>query len=222
MANRRDILRMFALVFIGLTLPARALQEVPWLVEQMPGGTVSQNGNCLEIRDKAGCTVWYTRELMAPITISYDAMVVNHEKPGERTSDLNCFWMATDPSHPRDFMAAHPRSGKFSDYDSLKTYYVGFGGNDNTTTRFRRYPGDGTRPLLPQHDLRSAEFLLQPNRWYRIEVSAIDGAATYRVDGNTIFSYRDKQFLSRGWFGFRTVGAHIKIRGFAVHHGAQP
>ena len=30
------------------------------------------------------------------------------------------------------------RSGKFSGSDSLLTYYVGMGGNNNTTTRFRQ------------------------------------------------------------------------------------
>ena len=31
-------------------------------------------------------------------------------------------------------------------YDTLRTYYVGYGGNANTTTRFRRYDGTGARP----------------------------------------------------------------------------
>ena len=46
-------------------------------------------------------------------------------------------------------MFAQARSGAFADYNDLLTYYVGLGGNRNTTTRFRRYIGDPVlRPLL--------------------------------------------------------------------------
>ena len=68
----------------------------------------------------------------------------------DRVSDLNCFWMARDSRNPDDLFAVH-RTGKFADYNQLLCYYVGVGGNTNTTTRFRRYIGDAnTRPLLPQ------------------------------------------------------------------------
>ena len=56
------------------------------------------------------------------------------------------------------------RSGKFEEYNDLLTYYVGLGGNRNTTSRFRRYIGDPIlRPLLlgttsPRSDM------LVPNR----------------------------------------------------------
>ena len=67
----------------------------------------------------------------------------------DRVSDLNCFWMATDSRSPDDLFATR-RSGKFSDYDRLRTYYVGLGDNGNSTTRFRRYIGtQDLRPLLP-------------------------------------------------------------------------
>ena len=53
---------------------------------------------------------------------------------------------------PRRFPRSAP--ARFAAYNDLKTYYVGLGGNRNTTTRFRRYIGDPeTRPLLPEHDL---------------------------------------------------------------------
>ena len=39
-------------------------------------------------------------------------------------------------------MFARLRSGTFAEYNDLLTYYVGLGGNRNTTTRFRRYIGD--------------------------------------------------------------------------------
>ena len=31
------------------------------------------------------------------VTIEYDACVAVEGKPGDRLSDLNCFWMASDP-----------------------------------------------------------------------------------------------------------------------------
>ena len=60
-------------------------------------------------------------------------------------------------------------AARFADYNDLKTYYVGLGGNRNTTTRFRRYIGDpATRPLLPEHDLSVADVLLVPNQKQKI------------------------------------------------------
>jgi hypothetical protein len=188
-----------------------------WLVEQMPGGTVAVRDGVLEIEDKDGCTVWLCRRLHAPVEISYEAMVVNEGKPGERTSDLNCFWMARDPRRPDDlFAAGHGRTGKFSTYDTLATYYAGCGGNNNTTTRFRRYTGNGKRPLLPEHDLSAAPFLLKPNRWYKIRLTAAGGVATFSRDGELVFTYRDDAFLDSGWFGIRTVASHLRIRNVRI------
>ena len=117
----------------------------------------------------------------------------------------------------KELGASVRRTGKFEAYDSLRTYYVGMGGNDNTTTRFRRYAGDGTKPLLPEHDLRDKRFLLEPNKTYHIEVRAgRDGLVEYRRDGQTIFSWRDPAPLPAGWFGFRLVKSHQVIRNFRI------
>lgn len=101
-----------------------------WVVEQQPGGQVSAADGKLVIEDAAGCTVWFREPLEAPVTIRYTATVSS----ANRVSDLNCFWMASDPGRPDDlFGPGHGRTGKFSTYDPLKTYYVGYGG-----TRTRR------------------------------------------------------------------------------------
>jgi hypothetical protein len=134
-------------------------------------------------------------------------------------SDVNCFFMATDPKAPegRPFAPGFGRTGKFGDYDSLRTYYVGMGGNTNTTTRFRRYAGDGARPLLPEHDLTEKKFLLEPNRTYRIEIRVgRDGAIEYRRDGEVFFSWRDPAPLTEGWFGLRTVKSRQIVRNFQL------
>lgn len=167
----------------------------------MPGGTVVFHDGEMEIRDVGGCTVWLREKLIAPVEIHYEAMVVDEGKPGDRVSDLNCFWMATDPRSPNHFFSTEfHRTGKFEDYDALQTYYVGYGGNNNTTTHFRRYAGDSTNPLLPEHDLRSPDVLLQPNRWYR----------------TTLFDYADPKFLESGYIGIRTVASHLRIRRITI------
>lgn len=184
-----------------------------WVVEQMPGGKVTTRDGALVISDKGGCTVWFRPKLTAPVSISYDAVV----RSTGRVSDLNCFWMATDPVDRGDlFHAKHGRTGAFATYDRLELYYVGYGGNTNTTTRFRRYTPDGARPLLPEHDLRDAEHLLKADHVYHIELIARDGEAKYIRDGETIFSFRDPAPLREGWFGFRTVNSEIEIRNFTV------
>jgi hypothetical protein len=194
-----------------------------WAVEQMPGGTVRVENGALVIEDAGGCTVWLRRKLIAPVEISYDVTVVSRGGPHDRVSDVNCFWMATDPKAPDGcpFAPGHARTGKFENYDSLRTYYVGMGGNTNSTTRFRRYGGDGTKPLLPEHDLATPGVLLSANRTYRIRVVARDGTAEFWRDGEKIFAFRDPAPLTSGWFAFRTVASHLEIRNFRVNEPAR-
>ncbi len=187
-----------------------------WVVEQMPGGTTRFHEGSLVIDDADGCTVWFREKLSGSVDISYDVTVVQKGGPHDRVSDLNCFWMATDPRAPDGcpFAPGHGRSGKFADYDSLLTYYVGYGGNTNTTTRFRRYDGTPARPLLPEHDLSDKKFLLTPNQTYHIRLVARDGTAEFWRDGKKIFTFQDPAPLTGGWFAFRTVHSHLEIRNF--------
>ncbi len=216
----------------GLLLAATLLRAAPlveddfrtglgrWVVEQQPGGTVTAEDGKLVIADHGGCTVWLRQKLTAPVTITYVARV----SAQARVSDLNCFWMASDPARPGDlFAAGHARDGKFGTYDSLRTYYVGYGGNANTTTRFRRYDGTGARPLLPEHDLTDAKFLLRPDHAYTITlVAGADGRVQFIRDGEVVFDWVDPQPLRGGWFGLRTVNSRIEILSFAVHPGTPP
>jgi hypothetical protein len=185
-----------------------------WVVEQQPGGTVTAADGALRIDDREGCTVWFRPCLAAPVVITYEACV----RSSGRISDLNCFWMATDPRHPADLLVpGRARDGRFASYDSLLTYYVGCGGNDNTTTRFRRYDGTGARPLSPGNDRRDRAALLEGDRSYRIElVVTNDGRVQFIRDGTVMFDFHDPQPLRHGWFGFRTVRSRIEIRHFRV------
>lgn len=189
-----------------------------WVVEQQPGGTVTAADGRLVIADTAGCTVWFRERLSAPVTITYTARVSS----ASRVSDLNCFWMASDPARPDNlFAAGHARDGRFAGYDTLRTYYVGYGGNTNSTTRFRRYDGTGAKPLLPAHDLAAPEFLLQPDHDYRITLSVTaDGRVRFSRDGAVVFDWQDPEPLQCGWFGFRTVHSRIEISDFQVRTGA--
>jgi hypothetical protein len=207
------VLGSLGLLAVGCTSPRVPLTASldNWIVEQMPGGRVVTRGDALIIEDARGCTAWFRQPLVAPVEITYDVTVVS------RVSDVNCFWMASDPKSPHALPPA--RSGRFADYDSLQTYYVGMGGHNNTATRFRRYAGDGTKPLLPEHDLSEKRFLLTPNQTYRIRLVARDGVAEFWRNGEKIFSFTDPAPLTRGWFGLRTVNSHLEIRNFRVVSG---
>jgi hypothetical protein len=188
-----------------------------WTMERERGGTVRAIGGELEIDVPAGCTVWLKRPLTGPLLISYEAMAVSAGGPNDRVSDLNCFWMARDARNPDDLFAV-VRSGRFADYDRLRCYYVGVGGNANSTTRFRRYVGEaGNRPLRPEHDLSAPEFLLRPNVWQRIELVAAGSMVGFYRDGRRLFELTDAQPYTSGWFAFRTVTSHLRIRDFHVH-----
>ena len=193
-----------------------------WVIEQMPGGRCTISDGTLTIDDAAGCTVWWREKLTSPVVITYEATVVDAGGSHDRVSDLNCFWMASDPRTPELLSPGHGRTGKFEDYDVLRTYYVGQGGNENTTTRFRRYAGGGEKPLLKEHDRRERAVLLEGNRPYRIMLMALaDGTVRYYRDGELIFEFRDPAPLKEGWFGFRTVHSRLRIRDFQISRPAR-
>lgn len=189
-----------------------------WIVEQMPGGTVRVANGALEIDDAGGCTVWFREKLTAPVVISYESTFIEAGGPNDRVSDLNCFWMASDARRPGDLFAeGHGRTGRFATYNPLRTYYVGYGGNTNSTTRFRRYDGSGARPLLPEHERTAQEFLLEGGKPFRIRLEAHpDGTVRYWRNNELIFEWKDPEPLTEGWFGFRTVHSHQQIRNFTV------
>jgi hypothetical protein len=192
-----------------------------WTSELEQPGKVEARGGILSVEVPAGCTVWFRPELQGAVMIQYEARMVQAGGPNDRVSDLNAFWMATDSRSPDDLFATR-RSGSFADYNQLRTYYVGQGGNSNTTTRFRRYIGDATdRPLLPEHDLRTADVLLKPNVWQTVQLVALGNRIQYYRDGRLIFDYTDPAPYTRGRFGFRTTDSHVELRNFEIYRIAQ-
>jgi hypothetical protein len=189
-----------------------------WVVEQMPGGSVWVSGGKLEIDDVKGCTVWFREKLEGPVMIEYEANIIKKDGPNDRGSDLNCFWMAQDPESYDDlFAGSQERGGSFTNYNSLRLYYVGYGANNNTTTRFRRYPGTGEKPLLPKHDLRDDEYMLRYNVPIKIQLIADGNRIAYLRDEEIVFDVVDSAPFTDGWFGFRTVHNHMTIDNFKIY-----
>jgi hypothetical protein len=187
-----------------------------WKCELEAGGIVKAASGKLDIDVPGGATVWFKPLLEGPVLIEYEATVIKAGGANDRVSDLNCFWMARDSRNPQDLFAV-PRSGKFADYNPLLTYYVGLGGNGNTTTRFRRYIGDPViRPLLPQHDLSGAQNMIAPNATQLIQLVACNGVIQYYRDGKRLFDFEDPHPYTSGWFALRTTKNHLTIRGFRV------
>ena len=188
-----------------------------WVIEQMPGGSAVFLDNRLDVRDTAGATIWLRRRLSSPVMIEYE-VTVNGD---ERVSDMNCFWMATDASGSSPLgsdQAARPkRSGKFSDYNSLKLYYVGCGGHNNTKTRFRRYDGTGDKPLKEEHDLSDQKYLLEPDKPYKIQLVAFGNRIQYFRDGVCFYDVIDTEPLLSGWFAFRVFKSHQTMKNFRVY-----
>lgn len=188
-----------------------------WRVEAEPGATVTARGGILDIDAADGVTLWYARELTGPVAIDYDVMAVQAGGPHDAVSDVNAFWMARDPDAPDGSILTRPRDGRFAAYDRLRTYYVGIGGNRNTTTRMRRYIGRaGERPLLPEHDRSDRGALLVPNRWMHLRLFANGTEIGVERDGRRLFTLRDAAPYRTGWFGLRTTRSHVRVRNVRI------
>lgn len=188
-----------------------------WTTELEAGGSVTATSGTLTIDVPAGASVWFKPLLTGPVVIKYDATVINNGGPNDRVSDLNCFWMARDARSPANIFG-WKRSGTFADYNQLLTYYVGVGGNTNTTTRFRRYVGDPIgRPLRPGDDLQDAADLLVPNKPQQILLVANGNVIQFYRDKKKLFEMNDPKPYTSGWFAFRTTHSHLAITNFCIY-----
>jgi rhamnogalacturonan endolyase len=196
-----------------------------WKVEsESPDSTIINTGDQeLEIIAPKGFTLWLNKPLEADLKISFDALVIKGNGKYDRVSDLNCFWMANDPENPGDFFArSRWRNGTFGKYYSLKLYYVGYGGNSNTTTRFRKYDGDyesfknkTMRPdIIKEYD--DSAHMIHPNQWNHVEIIMSQNNIKYLFNQEILFDYNDLAPYKKGYFGFRTVTNHMKIKNFHV------
>ena len=187
-----------------------------WVLEtEQPAQVVARDG-VLDIDTPAGLTLWFKHGLAGPLAIEFEATAVAAGGPNDEVSDLNVFWMATnrDGSSP----VSATRTGRFEAYNDLRTYYVGLGGNRNTTTRFRRYIGDPVqRPLLPEHDLSKPGTLLVANRSQRITLLANGSHIEYRRNDRALFTLEDAAPYTFGWFALRTTHSHLRIENLRIY-----
>lgn len=183
-----------------------------WTVEsESPDYKVDFKDGACEIVAPKGLTLWYNKKMKGNVVIEYEAKVFD-EKEGDRLSDLNCFWMASDPQARNVFKRMKSRSGVFANCAQLKLYYVGFGGNYNSTTRFRRYNGEPGPAIIQEYS--DPAHLLKANHWYHIKLVCKDGKVQYWIDGELLFDYLDEDPYTEGWFGFRTTLSRTAIRNF--------
>ena len=194
-----------------------------WIAEDETGGaTLAERGDTLEITAPAGLTLWYATPLRGSYRIVYEATVLVEGGPHDRLADLNCFWAASDPEHAEDFFARSEwRGGIFARYNSLDLLYVGYGGTENSTTRFRRYygqrfgaPADEVKPLIGEYT--DAGHLLVANRPLRIEIAVTGDRTSYSVNGEELFSRKLAPGEGDGYFGLRLLSNRTRIVGFRI------
>lgn len=180
-----------------------------WRVEaesDPPQAAAVVRDGALELAATAGLTVWLAQPLHGHYEIAFTRTVLEDGGPHDRVSDLNMFWQAQT--------GGRALSGRLADYDRVPMYYAGIGGNGNTTTRFRRLDGSGTRQLLQEYT--AAPYLLRPNRPYRIRI-VVDGAGTrVYVDGVQFFGAAGAVAES-GWFALRTTKSRQRVTDFVIY-----
>jgi len=187
-----------------------------WHIEAEKPGQIRAANGVLDIDVPAGVTLWFKPHLEGPLSIEFEATAVAEGGPNDQVSDLNVFWMANNVDGQQPVFA-HVRSGKFEDYNTLLTYYVGLGGNRNTTTRMRRYVGDPVlRPLRPGDDLAGDPYMLVPNRRQTIRLVANGRIIEYWRDGTRIFSMEDAASYESGWFALRTTYSHLRVSNLRI------
>ena len=208
-----------------------AAQSTPWIIEaESPNTRVLWRNDTLDITTPQGLSLWWYKPLKSPCTISYRACVVMEGGPCDRLSDLNCFWMASSstPLAPWRGVGGEVVPGRFIDYYRLQCYYLGYGGNHNTTTRFRRYNGDSLAIDDPSHrppiikEYTDSAHILKPNHWYTVRIEVFeDGHTRYFIDDELLVDYQDPSPLPYGWFAFRTTWSHTRLTNFRIEESIQ-
>ncbi|MFV8466183.1 DUF6250 domain-containing protein [Flavobacterium sp. LB1P62] len=165
----------------------------------------------LDVSTSIGATIWFKTKLSGNIIITYDVIVIDDGGANDRVSDLNAFWMATDPLSPNSIV----RDGKFSSYDSLNLYYAGVGGHYNKFTRFRKYNSIEDKPVLKEYS--DKEHLLTGNTPYAVKIIVNNGRIQYFLNGELYWDFQDDTPYKEGFFGFRTSKSHQQFDNFKVY-----
>lgn len=213
--------------FLSISLMLHAQEQSileEWFEEDHSGKLqISVSGDTLDITTPKGLTLWYKKRLTGDYGISYSARFVMQGGKHDRLSDLNCFWGANDPEHPYNLFArSEYRNGFFPNYKTLTLFYVGYGGNHNSSTRFRQYFGGGpdvddsiARPVIKEYTDKS--HLLFSDHWYHIRIEVKKGITNFFVNDEKLFSKSLKENEGDGHFGLRLLSNHILFTGFQVY-----
>lgn len=160
-----------------------------WTIEDHSGEVkIIVSGDTLEITAPKGLTLWYNQRLTGDYEISYRVKMLMQGGKYDRLSDLNCFWGANDPKHPGNLFARSEwRNGIFQHYKTLSLFYVGYGGNHNSTTRFppilcqsRRIPVKHSPPWLSKN--------IRINRIYYSRINGTTSKSVWKKESLHIVS----------------------------------
>lgn len=173
--------------------------------------SIKLNGSKLDLQSSKGATVWFDHKLSGNVMINYDVFLVDNGGTMDRVSDLNAFWMATDPTNENLFT----RNGNFASYDNLNLYYAGIGGHNNTYTRFRKYYSNGDKPVLKEYTDR--EHLLVGNKRYSIKIIVNNNLIQFYLNNHLYWELKDTTPYNEGYFGFRTTISHQQFANFKVY-----
>lgn len=200
-----------------------------------PGGRPA-----LDVQAPRGVTLWLRQSLSGDYAVRFVATPLPAPPSAGalagRVSDLNMFWNAGEADGP----GLAPRSGAFAEYDSLRAYYVGFGANGNTTTRLRRYEGQGRRVLLdgwadaPEREAADSRGAMTPHTRLvadrAVQVQLVSRRPTdedpvhlrWWADGRLLFELRDPEPRLQGHFGLRTTASRWQFTGLRVLRCVDP
>lgn len=181
-------------------------------LEKPETSTVKITDGKLDVSTSIGATIWYKTKLSGNIMITYDVKVMEEGGAFDRVSDMNAFWMATDPSNLPN---AIQRDGKFASYDNLNLYYAGVGGHYNTFTRFRKYKGIEDKTILKEYSDKA--HLLIGNKLYSVKIIVNKGQIQYFLNGELYWDFKDENPYKEGFFGFRTSKSHQQFDNFKVY-----
>lgn len=199
-----------------------------WIPEDSSGKLkLTLKDGVVDIVSPDGLTLWYDEKLTGDYEISYSIQVVMENGKYDRLSDMNCFWGAKDPQHLDDIYARSKwRHGIFKNYNSMNLFYVGQGGNENGTTRFRQYHGEfygvdnsKIKPVLGEY--KDEAHLLKPNRWFDITIRASKGTTSYSCDGVEFFKKTVKEGETDGYFAIRLWKNHVRMTNFTIRKAEQ-
>jgi len=184
-----------------------------WIVEfeQPESSTIKLIDNKLDLSSSRGATVWFDQKLSGNLMITYNATLVDAGGKNDRVSDLNAFWMASEPGKERPF----GHDGRFESYDKLNLYYAGVGGHNNKFTRFRKYHSTGEKPVLKEYN--DASHLLLGNKIYKIKIIVNNGLIQYYLNDELYWELKDEIPYKEGYFGFRTTISHQQFSNFKVY-----